>query len=566
MPVAVYIRYSSTRQDGNLTVETQERRCREFLAGRPELRGEPVALFADKALSGTTFEGRVQFAEMERRAKAGEFRAICCYKYDRLGRDLGEVERRVKRFAFWHIPVLSATEAENKTVRRIMLVLGEGENESRGERTRDGLRTAAGRGWWTTIAPCGYRIVKVRTGEGLRGERAKLEKDPAREPIVRRLFELYAVERLGLDRTAKALNREGSTAPRGGPWDPGTVRSILRNPLYVGKVIQGRQLVRRNPDTDTEVRELRPAEEWQTIEHPELRIISPELWNAAAALLVARGIARKAGDSAAKAKLRTSRYLLSGAIKCADCGSGYMIAEVSRNARGEYAYLVCSHRHRRGDCNNRQRFPMTEMEDLILEEVHKRALTPGAMERFAAHYEATLKELADTGAELDVAAAREITDIDRRRANLVRALENGDSGLESVRARLGELEATRGQLAAGLEARRRARNAPERQAELDRWKEEAGKLAELHRAVIDRTLEPDAEFRAVLLRIVRNAELHSDGRLLLTLAKNVAPTCGAGEPELTTGATAPATTTIVLKAPLRRKWGARPLPPRRIAV
>ena len=51
--------------------------------------------------------------------------------------------------------------------------------------------------------------------------------DPTKVKIVRRIFQLYTRDDLGLRRICETLNSEGIPAPKGGKWSTGAVRSPL---------------------------------------------------------------------------------------------------------------------------------------------------------------------------------------------------------------------------------------------------------------------------------------------------------------------------------------------------
>lgn len=59
---------------------------------------------------------------------------------------------------------------------------------------------------------------------------------------------------------AATLNSEGIKASRGGTWDAGSVRSILLNPIYVGRRITSKRHYTRDPEGKTSFR-IRPPEE-----------------------------------------------------------------------------------------------------------------------------------------------------------------------------------------------------------------------------------------------------------------------------------------------------------------
>jgi DNA invertase Pin-like site-specific DNA recombinase len=88
--------------------------------------------------------------------------------------------------------------------------------------------------------PYGYNRVRL---EGQRGW--TLEEHPEQADIIRMIFDLYTrgklsddgtYERQGTGLIAKKLNQMGVPAQKGGVWVPSSIRDILINPVYIGKV------------------------------------------------------------------------------------------------------------------------------------------------------------------------------------------------------------------------------------------------------------------------------------------------------------------------------------------
>lgn len=84
-------------------------------------------------------------------------------------------------------------------------------------------------------------------------DRKKLEKDkgytlapnPVQAPVVKLIFELYTIgeqkqdgtwQRLGISRIVRRLNDLKIEPTHGGDWSPATIRDMLINPVYIGKV------------------------------------------------------------------------------------------------------------------------------------------------------------------------------------------------------------------------------------------------------------------------------------------------------------------------------------------
>lgn len=85
--------------------------------------------------------------------------------------------------------------------------------------------------------------------------------------------------------------------PRGRTWADTTIRDhhkrgtgILRNELYIGRLVWNRQRFLKDPETGKRIARMNPPERWVIEEVPDLQIIDQELWDRAHARLTS-GIA-----------------------------------------------------------------------------------------------------------------------------------------------------------------------------------------------------------------------------------------------------------------------------------
>lgn len=114
--------------------------------------------------------------------------------------------------------------------------------------------------------------------------------------VVREIFNLYTVRRIGTRAVANELTRRGYRSRSGRPWSAKTVTDTLRNPAYLGTVA---------------FRDVRA-------EDAHLPIIDRETFTAAGTLLAERGA------NTAKAVGVASGYHLTGKIFCPKCGKQYV--------------------------------------------------------------------------------------------------------------------------------------------------------------------------------------------------------------------------------------------------
>ena len=165
--------------------------------------------------------------------------------------------------------------------------------------------------------------------------------DPEAAEVVKSIFALFlsGMNKRGI---TYYLNDHGTLCPtaykqqqglkynapnaQGNPmWSTITIDTILKNRVYVGDMVQGRQRVK---SYKIHIQEKVPEEEWFIVENTHEAIIDREAFAKVQSLL------KRDTSTAPKAK---QLYLFSGFLKCADCGRA-----MSRIAsKGIYVYYQC---------------------------------------------------------------------------------------------------------------------------------------------------------------------------------------------------------------------------------
>ena len=159
-------------------------------------------------------------------------------------------------------------------------------------------------------------------------------------------------------RIVQSLNAEKVPAPNGGYWIASALfgkfhseLGILRNPLYKGLFVWGKETGRTNPQTGQRVSKAAPNEEKERIAVPQLRIVDDEAWEAVQKRLAASrllGLPRRKG----------SKHLFSGLAICKCCNSPYTVVDRT--------HLACSGRVTKRICTNRRRVTRSKFEQFIL--------------------------------------------------------------------------------------------------------------------------------------------------------------------------------------------------------
>ena len=365
---AIYARYSTDKQS-HLSIEDQVRKCREYAACQGwEVLDEHV--YSDEAMSGSSSDlpglrGLTSAISLPDRP----FEVLLVDDSSRLSRHQVTAMQLFERFNFASVRVVAVSQgidSSNEQADVLMTVHGLVDSlyvKELAKKTHRGLEGKVIRGFHAGGHCFGFR--NVTTSDGVRLEVNELE-----APIVRRIFELSAAGS-SLKSIAKVLNSENVAPPRGrrkhqpgGSWSPTAIREMLRRELYIGRVIWNRSRFVKRPGTNKRVQRPRPRQEWTVLERPELRMVADELWQAVQERLdfVKKTYGRR-GPAGLLGRAASSPHLLTGFLKCGQCGSDMTI--VVGIGKGRHPKYGCPKHFNRGACTN----DLTEREDWLEENI-----------------------------------------------------------------------------------------------------------------------------------------------------------------------------------------------------
>jgi len=405
MRTAAYARYSTDMQR-EASLEDQLRNVRTYCAreGWPD-----PTVYSDAAISGARND-RPGFRMLLADASARRFDVLLVDDLQRLSRDKDDTGKAIKRLTFAGVRVIGVSDGLD-TARDgheldtgIRAVLGEHYLRDLAKKTHRGLTgralagaSAGGLAYGYNVAGTGSRVI-----------------DESQAAVVRRIFADY-VAGYTPRAIAAALNAERIPSARGDTWAMsaiyGDVRrgiGILGNPMYVGRVVWNRSRWVKHPDTGRRVRKERPESEWIVQERPELAIIDRATWSAAEARRLSRS--KESGPAT-----RAPRYLLSGILRCQECG-GPMVSIDAYN-------YGCGRHKDRGDavCANALRVRRADAETALLAGIRATLLTEQSWRAAERAIAAALKKARP---DVDALEAR-IRAAEATRKNILAALRAG---------------------------------------------------------------------------------------------------------------------------------------------
>ena len=234
----IYSRVSTEMQVDGFSLAAQKT-CLTTFAKREELR--IVGEYEDAGKSGKSIEGRPSFKRMINDIKSGlNVDYVVVYKLSRFGRNAADVLNSLELIQDYGVNLIctdegiDSSQASGRLLISVLSAVAQIERENILEQTMNGRREKARQGLWNGgQAPYGYKLVE-----------GKLEIDEEEAEIVRKIFEEYSsstttmcaiAEKLNLTSTPRA--HRGNTV--GGFWSDSSVRRILCNPVYVGRIEWG---------------------------------------------------------------------------------------------------------------------------------------------------------------------------------------------------------------------------------------------------------------------------------------------------------------------------------------
>jgi len=175
------------------------------------------------------------FNEIVEEIKQGKFNGILTWAPDRISRnagDLGRIVDLMDQKLLAEIRTYGQKFTNNPNEKFLLMILGSQaklENDNRGINVKRGLRTRVEMGLWPGVAPLGY------LNQNLMDKKCQILVDPARAPIIKKMFEKVAYEHYSGRKLYNWLKFELNFYTRGNkPLTLSGIYRILDNPFYYG--------------------------------------------------------------------------------------------------------------------------------------------------------------------------------------------------------------------------------------------------------------------------------------------------------------------------------------------
>ena len=312
----IYTRVSTVIQVDGFSLDAQEQEIRSFA----QMRGiNIVGKYSDEGKSGKNAEHRPAFNQMmdDIRSKKDNVRYVLVFKLSRFARNTSDTAKYLQELASYGVGLLGVKDGidtstvTGKMIANIMGAVAEVELENIHEQTLAGRQQKARSGLWNGAqAPFGYAIADK-----------KLVICPEEAEIVREIFQLYTEEGQSIRYITKKLNDDDIKRERRGNtrfslFTERTIRAILKNSVYEGKIAYGRRHTVKVAGTNNDTKVVKQTDESKIILVDGLHeaIVTPDTFSKAQTLLNKNVAHRKTRSDS------MTVYPLTGLIKCPDCG------------------------------------------------------------------------------------------------------------------------------------------------------------------------------------------------------------------------------------------------------
>lgn len=372
---AAYIRLS--KEDKNKTesdsVVTQREIVKEYLKLHTDI--ELVDFYVDDGFTGTDFD-RPGFQRLQKDVVSGRVNCVIVKDLSRFGRNAAGsgsfiddffVRHRV-RFISINNGLDTMSGDMNAATRCITVgvtnVLNESVSATTSVNVRGSLNVRRNNGDFIgSFASYGY----LKDPEN----RHKLVVDEEAADVVRMIFDKFVsgmsiyeithqLNEMGLPNPSsykkqKGLNyRHPSGKITEGMWPESSVRRILKNEMYIGNMVQG-----KNTKLSYKIKQCVavPKEEWFVVENTHEAIIDTETFEKAQSLF---------NHNIRRSSENEKNDLFAGFVRCADCGRA-MGKKSNDNPNREYHYYRCetAKKTRRKACTNHT-IRIDKMENAVL--------------------------------------------------------------------------------------------------------------------------------------------------------------------------------------------------------
>lgn len=363
----IYTRVSTSMQVDGFSLDAQKEKLRRYAEFQEfTVAGE----YSDEGKSGKNIEGRPEFQCMLNDIANGKdsVEYVLVFKLSRFGRNAADVLSSLQLMQDYGVNLIcvedgiDSSKDSGKLMISVLSAVAEIERENILVQTMEGRKQKAREGKWNGgFAPYGYELVD--------GE-LKIADDEAE--IIRIIYDKFIHTTMGAGAVARYLNRQGYVKKKRqngtlASFTAHFVKIVLDNPIYCGKIAFGRRKTEKIQGSRNQYHVVK-QEEYPIYDGIHDAIISEEDW------LLAQEKRKRTGVKNEKIYSVEHQHLLSGILKCPECGAG-LYGSVNRKRKKDgsfyrdYRYYACKHRleYDGHKCTYKKQIHQDKVNDAVVE-------------------------------------------------------------------------------------------------------------------------------------------------------------------------------------------------------
>lgn len=376
MNVAIYARKSKATKKGE-SISNQIELCKKYFLNTTN-EDVNFLIYEDEGWSGGNIN-RPEFTKLMNDAKLKRFTSLICYRLDRIARNVADFSSTYKILEENNIAFISITEQfDTSTIMgramiNISATFAQIERETIAERIKDNMLELSKTGRWLGgTPPLGFKSVQITEKNK---KMYKLEVIDEELEIVRLIYKLYPQYKSTVP-IARYLVSNHIKGKNGGDFSRNTVLQILKNPVYccsdsesikyfenkgsILNCINNQELGLMVYNKRKAGKKENPIDEWiiATGRHPG--IIPSDQW------INCQNILEEIKNRTSPRQATGNKFLLSGLLKCAKCGSS--MCSWSRTNKGiYYRSYRCELKNRAANRCDSKMINAEELENFIIE-------------------------------------------------------------------------------------------------------------------------------------------------------------------------------------------------------
>lgn len=431
--LCIYTRVSTIEQsEEGYSIDEQERLLRSWAEKN---NYDVYKCYSDRGISGKAINNRPQLKELLKDAEEKKFDKVLVWKINRISRRLTHVleiaeilERNNITFKSYSEPFETDTPA-GKMQFQMMALVGEFERGTIAQNVKMGMCAKAKAGEWCGGQVLGYDLVPLEKQQGAKRTKTVLTINEREAESVRFIFNEYANGK-GYKAITNQLNKLGYKTKKGNNFSVGSIRDILTNPVYIGKI---RYNVRQNW---SEKRRRNINANPIITDGIHKPIIDEKLWDKVQAIMESK--------KGKPSRIYDGEYPLTGILRCPKCGAGMVIMRTTNTlkdgSKRRIAYYACGNWKNKGtaicSCNSirvdkANEYVFSKLSELLSSDKMVKTIVNNVNKERVKKVNPAKKNLSKIDNELEK--------LDKKRAKLFEAYEDEIITKEEFRVRKDEL-------------------------------------------------------------------------------------------------------------------------------